>query len=101
MLGPVALRRDGEPVAVPGGKTAELLVRLALEAGTFVPADRLLDDLWAGEPTGRNTLQQKVARLRRAAPGLVESGDAASAARARRPSSWSMPGPSRAALTRR
>jgi predicted ATPase/DNA-binding SARP family transcriptional activator len=76
VLGPVAVRRDGEPVAVPGGKTAELLVRLALEAGTYVRADRLLDDLWAGEPTSRNTLQQKVARLRRAAPGLVESCEA-------------------------
>jgi predicted ATPase/DNA-binding SARP family transcriptional activator len=76
VLGAVEVRRDGEPVAVPGGKTAELLVRLALEAGTFVRADRLLDDLWAGEPTSRNTLQQKVARLRRAAPGLIETGDA-------------------------
>jgi predicted ATPase len=76
VLGRVEVRRDGEPVAVPGGKTAELLVRLALEAGTFVRADRLLDELWAGEPTSRNTLQQKVARLRRAAPGLIESGDA-------------------------
>jgi predicted ATPase/DNA-binding SARP family transcriptional activator len=76
VLGPVEVRRDGEPVAVPGGKTTELLVRLALEAGTVVRADRLLDDLWAGEPTSRNTLQQKVARLRRAVPGLIETGDA-------------------------
>ena len=36
---------------MPGGKTAELLVRLALEAGTPVRADRLLDDLWAGAAT--------------------------------------------------
>ena len=48
MLGPVEVRRDGELVPVPGGKTAELLVRLALEAGVFVRADRLLDELWAG-----------------------------------------------------
>jgi len=56
VLGPVEVRRDGEPVLVPGGKTAELLVRLALEAGTFVRVDRLVDDLWAGAPTSRNTL---------------------------------------------
>src|SRR6202007_370376 len=55
----------GTPVAIPGGKTAELLVHLALAAGTPVRADRLLDDLWAGAPTNRNTLQQKIARLRR------------------------------------
>ena len=66
MLGPVEVRRDGRLVPVPGGKTAELLVRLALEAGLSVRADRLVDDLWAGESTNRNTLQSKVARLRRA-----------------------------------
>jgi predicted ATPase/DNA-binding SARP family transcriptional activator len=66
VLGPVEVRRDGRPVPVPGGKTAELLVRLALDAGTAVSADRLVDDLWAGTATRRNTLQSKVARLRRA-----------------------------------
>jgi predicted ATPase/DNA-binding SARP family transcriptional activator len=66
VLGPVEVRRDGRTVPVPGGKTAELLVRLALDAGRPVSADRLLDDLWAGAPTQRNTLQSKVARLRRA-----------------------------------
>jgi predicted ATPase/DNA-binding SARP family transcriptional activator len=78
VLGPVQVVRDGEPVAVPGGKTAELLVRLALDAGAWVDADRLRDDLWSGEPISRNTLQQKVARLRRALgePSLVQSGDA-------------------------
>ncbi|MDA0164050.1 hypothetical protein OM076_27505 [Solirubrobacter ginsenosidimutans] len=76
LLGPLEVRRDGEPVAVPGGKTAELLVRLALEAGTFIPAHRLIDDLWAGAPTTRNTLQQKVARLRSALPDVIESGEA-------------------------
>src|SRR4051812_26824644 len=65
VLGSIEVRRDGEPVAIPGGKTAELLVCLALAAGAPVRADRLLDDLWAGSPTNRNTLQQKVARLRR------------------------------------
>ena len=77
MLGPVEVRRDGRLVPVPGGKTAELLVRLALEAGLFVSADRLVDDLWAGAGTNRNTLQSKVARLRRALgdPLAIASGD--------------------------
>ena len=78
VLGPVEVARDGRPVPVPGGKTAELLVRLALEAGTTVSADRLADDLWAGAATQRNTLQSKVARLRRAL------GDAAAIAGAYR-----------------
>jgi predicted ATPase/DNA-binding SARP family transcriptional activator len=76
VLGPVEVRRDGEPLPIPRGKTAELLVHLALAAGTPVRADRLLDDLWAGTPTNRNTLQQKVARLRRSLgdPSLVAGG---------------------------
>jgi len=77
VLGPVEVRRDGEPVPVPGGKTSELLVRLALEAGVSVRADRLVDDLWGGAVTNRNTLQSKVARLRRALgdPSAVASGE--------------------------
>ena len=68
MLGPVEVRRDGVALSVPGGKTSELLVRLALEAGRSVRADRLVEDLWAQDAvnTRRNTLQSKVARLRRA-----------------------------------
>jgi DNA-binding SARP family transcriptional activator len=52
-------------------------VRLSLEAGAVVDADRLLDDLWAGAATRRNTLQSKVARLRRALgdPSVIVSRD--------------------------
>ena len=77
MLGPVEVRRDGRVVSVPGGKTAEVLVRMALEPGELVRADRLLDDVWAGAATRRNTLQSKVARLRRALgdPSLVAGGE--------------------------
>jgi predicted ATPase/DNA-binding SARP family transcriptional activator len=68
VLGPVEVRRDGAVLAIPGGKTAELLVRLALDAGVLVRTERLLDDLWAADAvhTRRNTLQAKVAKLRRA-----------------------------------
>src|SRR4051794_9450572 len=76
LLGPVEVRRDGERVAVPGGKTAELLVRLALEAGRTVRSERLIDDLWGddGAGTAKNTLQSKVSQLRKALgePDLVK-----------------------------
>jgi predicted ATPase/DNA-binding SARP family transcriptional activator len=77
VLGPVEVRRDGALMPVPGGKTSEVLVRLALEAGVFVRADRLVDDVWAGALTNRNTLQSKVARLRRALkdPSVIASGE--------------------------
>ena len=68
VLGPVEVRRAGELVPIPAGKTSELLVRLALDAGVLVRTDRLVDDLWAVDAvrTSRNTLQSKVAKLRRA-----------------------------------
>jgi DNA-binding SARP family transcriptional activator len=79
VLGPVEVERNGRPVSVPGGKTSELLVRLALEAGVFVRTDRLVDDLWAADAvhTSRNTLQSKIAKLRRALgdPSVVIGGD--------------------------
>ncbi|MEA2143435.1 MAG: hypothetical protein QOI64_1865 [Solirubrobacteraceae bacterium] len=79
MLGPAEVRLDGRLISVPGGKTTELLVRLALEAGVFVRSDRLVEDLWAADAvrTSRNTLQSKAARLRRAFgdPLAVAGGD--------------------------
>ncbi|MEO8266610.1 MAG: BTAD domain-containing putative transcriptional regulator [Ilumatobacteraceae bacterium] len=80
LLGPIELRRDGERVHLPGGKTTELLVRLALEAGGTVRSERLIDELWDDEAvsTAKNTLQSKVSQLRRALgdPALVVGGSA-------------------------
>ena len=79
VLGPVEVKRGEQLVSIPAGKTSELLVRLALEAGTVVRADRLVEDLWAEDAcrTRRNTLQSKVAMLRRALgdPSVVVSSD--------------------------
>ena len=66
-------------MSVPGGKTSELLVRLALDAGMLVRTERLVEDLWADDAvrTSRNTLQSKVAKLRRALgdAAVIVSGD--------------------------
>ncbi len=79
MLGALEVRRDGKLLTMPGGKASELLVRLALEAGVVVAADRLVEDLWAADAvnTRRNTLQSKVTKLRRALgdPPVVRSSD--------------------------
>jgi DNA-binding SARP family transcriptional activator len=80
VLGPVELRRDGARLVVPAGKTTEVLVRLALDAGMLVRAERLIEDLWSEQTRGiaRNTLQSKVSKLRRVLgdPGLVTGGGA-------------------------
>jgi predicted ATPase/DNA-binding SARP family transcriptional activator len=68
VVGTVQVRRNGELISVPAGKTTELLVRLALEPGQRVRSDLLIEDLWGDSSiaTTRNTLQSKVTRLRRA-----------------------------------
>ena len=68
VLGPLEVHRDTDRVAIPAGKAAEVLIRLALEPGTPVRAERIIDDLW---PAGaeKNTLQSKVSQLRRALGG--------------------------------
>jgi DNA-binding SARP family transcriptional activator len=52
VLGPVELRRDGARLVVPAGKTTEVLVRLALDAGVLVRAERLIEDLWSEKARG-------------------------------------------------
>lgn len=77
VLGALVVTRAGRHVAVPTGKTSELVVRLALEAGELIRADRLVEDLWAvnGVSARRNTLQSKITMLRRALgdPPVVSS----------------------------
>jgi len=79
VLGALEVTRDGRHVAIPAGKTSELVVRLALEPGELVRADRLVEDLWAadGISARRNTLQSKITMLRRALgdPTLITSRD--------------------------
>ncbi|WP_147339615.1 ATP-binding protein [Actinomadura spongiicola] len=80
ILGPLDVRDEAaRPVQVSGRRLRALLVRLAVEAGRPVSADRLLDDLWDGAPPagGGNALQALVSRLRGVAGrDLVEHGPA-------------------------
>jgi predicted ATPase/DNA-binding SARP family transcriptional activator len=79
VLGPVEVRRAGQLISVPAGKTSEILVRLALDAGSPVRTDRLMEDLWGDDAihTTRNTVQSKIAKLRRALgdPPVIVGGD--------------------------
>ncbi|QJY49008.1 BTAD domain-containing putative transcriptional regulator [Pseudonocardia broussonetiae] len=77
VLGRVEAHHDGVPATIPGGLTTELLVRLALDAGRPVRAERLVEDLWPDATGVRlNTLQAKISQLRRAlgAPASLTSG---------------------------
>lgn len=67
LLGPLELDVGGIAVPLPGPMTQALLVRLALDAGTVVSREGLVDALWGDEPPARatNALQVKVSELRR------------------------------------
>jgi predicted ATPase/DNA-binding SARP family transcriptional activator len=78
VLGPVELRDDaGRAAPVAGARLRALVILLALEAGRFVSADRLIDGVWGAElpAAAGNALQALVSRLRRA--GLVVEAAAA------------------------
>ena len=79
-LGPLEVEDAGSAVPVPGSRLRQLLVRLALAPGSWVPAGTLADAVWAdGAPADRaNSLQSLVSRLRRVLgrPELVEQSAA-------------------------
>ena len=67
ILGPLDVR-DGSarPIEVSGPRLRALLIRLAVDAGRTVPAERLIDDLWGDAPptSAANALQALISRLR-------------------------------------
>ena len=68
ILGSVEAESGGLTVDLGGLRERTLLARLLLAAGQVVSADRLADDLWAGEPPPHSmaTLRVYISRLRRA-----------------------------------
>lgn len=74
-------QRGGRPIVLGGKRQRGVLARLAIAGGHVVPTDRVIDDLWAGDPpaSAANTLQSYVSNLRKAlggsAPAIERVGD--------------------------
>ena len=68
ILGPLEVEEDGRQVPLGGAKQRALLALLLLSHGRPVSTDRLIDDVWSGQPppTAVKSVQVYVARLRRA-----------------------------------
>ncbi|OBH69288.1 regulator [Mycobacterium mantenii] len=68
VLGPLQVRQDGTPVAIPGAKPRAILTMLGLHGGSVVPADALVELLWGQDPprTAAKALQTHISSLRRA-----------------------------------
>ena len=68
LLGPFEATAGGRSVPLGGQRQRAVLARLALAGGSVVPVERLIDELWDGEPppSALNTIQSYVSNLRRA-----------------------------------
>ncbi|MGY1632254.1 BTAD domain-containing putative transcriptional regulator [Geodermatophilus sp. SYSU D01186] len=68
VLGPVGATVAGHLAVLGGPRQRSVLARLVLAGGQVVSADRLVEDLWEGEPPPKAlaSLQVHVSRLRRA-----------------------------------
>jgi DNA-binding SARP family transcriptional activator len=73
ILGGLEVRAGPRPVSVRGPRRRALLVRLLVNANEVVPAERLLEDLWGGEPpaSGPAALRVRISQLRKA----IETGE--------------------------
>jgi YVTN family beta-propeller protein len=68
VLGPLEAHGDRGPVAVGGGRQRALLALLLVHAGEVVSRDRLIEELWSGEPpaSASQSLDAYLSRLRKA-----------------------------------
>lgn len=68
VLGPVEVVRAGQSVPLGGRRQILLLALLLIEPGRTISSDRLIDELWQGEPPegAEGTLRVYVSRLRSA-----------------------------------
>jgi WD40 repeat protein/DNA-binding SARP family transcriptional activator len=68
VLGPVEASAGGKPVLVGAGKPRALLALLALNAGSTISTERLVEGLWGEEPpaTAAKMVQLYVSQLRKA-----------------------------------
>ena len=68
VLGPLEAHVDGRSIAVGGGKQRALLALLLVHAGEVVSRDRLIEELWQGDPpaSGPQSLDAYLSRLRKA-----------------------------------
>jgi DNA-binding SARP family transcriptional activator len=68
ILGPLQVRDGDRELTLTGSKQRAVLAILLLHVGEVVSSDRLIDELWGGEPpdSGVTALQVRVSQLRKA-----------------------------------
>jgi DNA-binding SARP family transcriptional activator/pimeloyl-ACP methyl ester carboxylesterase len=75
VLGPLEVTADGQSLRLAGVRTRAVFAMLLMHANQVVSSDRLLEELWPGQPTDKaaDSLQVRLSELRRA---LRSAGEA-------------------------
>jgi DNA-binding SARP family transcriptional activator/pimeloyl-ACP methyl ester carboxylesterase/class 3 adenylate cyclase len=68
VLGPLEVTADGRPFGLAGARTRAVLALLLVHANQVVSSDRLVEELWPGQPADKATdsLQVRLSELRKA-----------------------------------
>src|SRR5438874_9789445 len=67
ILGPLEVRMDGLLVPIGGFRQRALLAMLLLHANEVLSSDRLIEELWGGEPRADTAvLRVRISQLRKA-----------------------------------
>jgi DNA-binding SARP family transcriptional activator/pimeloyl-ACP methyl ester carboxylesterase len=76
VLGPLEVTADGQSLGLAGARTRAVLAVLLVHANQVVSSDRLVEELWPGQPADRATdsLQVRLSELRRTLRAAGEAG---------------------------
>ncbi len=76
VLGPLEVTAGGRSLGLAGARTRAVLAVLLAHANQVVSADRLIEELWPGQPADRATdsLQVRLSELRKALRSAGEAG---------------------------
>ena len=68
MLGPLEVTAGGQSLGLAGARTRAVLAMLLVHANQVVSAERLIEELWPGQPADRaaDSLQVRLSELRKA-----------------------------------
>jgi DNA-binding SARP family transcriptional activator/pimeloyl-ACP methyl ester carboxylesterase len=65
VLGPLEVTADGRSLGLAGARTRAVLAMLIVHANQVVSSDRLIEELWPGQPRASDSLQVRVSELRK------------------------------------
>ena len=66
VLGPLEVTAAGQSLGLGGARTRTVLAMLLVHANQVVSSDRLIEELWPGQPRAADSLQVRLSELRKA-----------------------------------